>query len=444
MQESLSGRSRLQWLGNRQAMQHSVIRRSLYVVLFFVAGHGFYYLLVLAANARLDPVGFGRFYLGWAMLNILFAPGAVLTLSLSGHFAEAFRQNGTAGIRPALWSVGANMLPWALALLVGLEVLLLLGGRLVGADSALMIAVLPLTALSSVMVDSVRAMLQGALRFVSFGASWLLWCIVQFVAGTAALVFIGEPWAVFLGMFLANCVAFACLLAAVWRLGGIAAANTDGTTVQSDFPSLQNMVPFCLTLGAFVILSNADVLVAYFKLNGVELGMYAASAVLPKAIVTATQPVAQVILPVATSIRGDSLKIREALLKALGMTFVLAGVGAIALLLVSGEACGGRFGIKFCDSWLMLLLTSAAVAISVTRTAVVADVLGGRLWRPLLSAVALIAFAAANWPGHSTGTALAASYSVICWLLLGTLVAAKLVEWRRVGGGPSLKRAFKR
>jgi O-antigen/teichoic acid export membrane protein len=380
------------------------------------------------------------------MLNILFAPGAVLTLSLSGHFAETFRQNGAAGIRPTLWSVGAKLLPWALAVLVGLEVLLLFGGRLAGADSALMIAVLPLTALSSVMVDSVRAMLQGALRFVSFGASWLLWCIAQFVVGTGALLLIGEPWAVFLGMFLANCVVFVCLLAAVWRLGGVASADTDGATVQSDFPmqSLQNMVPFCLTLGAFVILSNADVLVAYFKLNGVELGMYAASAVLPKAIVTATQPVAQVILPVATSIRGDNLKIREALLKALGTTFVLAGVGAIALLLVSGEACGGRFGIKFCDSWLMLLLTSAAVAISVTRTAIVADVLGGRLWRPLLSAVALIAFATANWPGSSTGTALAASYSVICWLLLGTLVAAKLVEWRRVGGGPSLKRAFKR
>jgi O-antigen/teichoic acid export membrane protein len=427
-------------------MQHSVIRRSFYIVLFFIGGHGFYYLLVLAANAGLDPVGFGRFYLGWVTLNILVAPGTVLTLSLSGHFAEAFRRHGAAGIRPALWSIGAKLLPWSLALLIALEGLLLLGGKAVGADSALMIAVLPLTALSSVMVDSLRAVLQGALRFVSFGASWLLWCLAQFVLGASGLFLAGEPWAVFLGMFCANCVAFACLLAIVWRLGAVGAAEKDGAIVQSDFAmqSLRNMVPFCVTLGAFVILSNADVLMAYLKLNAVELGIYAASAVLPKAIVTATQPVAQVILPVATSIRGDNLKIREALLKALGMTFVLAVSGAGALWLISGEACGGRFGIKFCDQGLLLLLAGAAIAVSVTRTAVIADVLGGRLWRPLLSAVALVTFAAANWPGSSTRTTLAASYSVICWLLLGVLVAAKLVEWHRVGGGPSLKRAFRR
>src|SRR3984957_21039310 len=143
MQEPLSVRSRTRWFYGRRAMQHSVIRRSLYIVLFFVAGHGFYYLLVLAANARLDPVGFGRFYLGWAMLNILVAPGAVLTLSLSGHFAEAFRRNGAAGIGPALWSVGAKLLPWALVLLAALEILLLFVGRVIGADSATMIALLP-------------------------------------------------------------------------------------------------------------------------------------------------------------------------------------------------------------------------------------------------------------------------------------------------------------
>ena len=366
MQEPLIAPPHPRWSGNRPPMQHSVIRRSLYIVLFVIAGHGFYYLLVLAANARLDPIGFGRFYLGWATLNILVAPGAVLTLALSGHFAEAFRRHGAAGIGSTLWSVGARLLPWALILLVALEALLLLGGKVVGADSALMIAVLPLTALSSVMVDSVRAVIQGTLRFVLFGASWLVWCIAQFVIGAGVLVLIGEPWAVFLGMLCANCVTFVCLVAVVWRMGAVTATTKDGPATQSDFAvqSLRHMVPLCLTLGVFVIFSNADVLVAYLKLTGVELGIYAASAVLPKAIVTATQPVAQVILPVATSIRGDNLKIREALLKALGVTFALAACGALALWLVSAQVCGGRFGIKFCDTGLLLLLAGAAVAVS--------------------------------------------------------------------------------
>ena len=82
------------WTIGRKSMRHSVIRRSLYVSLFYVAGHAFYYLLILVANSRLEPADFGRFYLGWAILNIVAAPGAVLTLALSGHFAEVHRVHG--------------------------------------------------------------------------------------------------------------------------------------------------------------------------------------------------------------------------------------------------------------------------------------------------------------------------------------------------------------
>jgi O-antigen/teichoic acid export membrane protein len=426
-------------------MQHSVIRRSLYIGLFFVAGHAFYYLLVLAANAKLDPVGFGRFYLGWATLNILVAPGAVLTLALSRHFAGIFQQNGATAVGPALRSVAARVLPWALAVVAATEVLLLFGGNAVGADSSVMIVLLPLTALTSVMVDTARAVFQGALRFVWFGASWLTWCFGQFVFGAAALLLIGAPWAVFLGMLAANCVMLLCLVAVVWRMSVEAASQELSSPPQQDFAvqSLRHMLPFCTALGAFVVLSNADVLVAYLKLTGAELGIYAASAVLPKAIVTATQPVVQVILPVATNFRGDSLRIREALLKAIGTTFALATLGAIALWLVSGEACGGNFGIKFCDPALLLVLASAAVAASVIRTAIIADVLGGRHWRPLLSIPALAVFAAATGGARSSGMGLATSYSIVCWLLLCIMVAAKLVEWHRGGGGPSFKRGLK-
>src|SRR5580704_10113923 len=111
------GRARVRWLGDRPPMLHSVVRRSFYVALFFVAGHAFYYLLLLTANAKLDPVGFGRFYMGWATLNVLVAPGGVVTLSLSGYFADVFRVNGAGGVVPALGRAAAKMMPWALALI---------------------------------------------------------------------------------------------------------------------------------------------------------------------------------------------------------------------------------------------------------------------------------------------------------------------------------------
>jgi O-antigen/teichoic acid export membrane protein len=416
------------WLGKPQPMRHSVIRRSLYTGAFFVVGHAFYYVLVISANATLDPTAFGRFYLGWAILNVLVAPGGVLALSLSGHFADAFRLRGAPGAVSALRRAAATMLPWAFALVIAAEAALMLGGKALGADALLMTVLLPLTALASVMVDTVRAVFQGMLRFVWFGASWLLWCLAQLVLGAAGLALFGTAWAVFAGMLAANCLTLAVLLVAVRRVPAAdSPPPTDGDT-PAVAQSLRHVLPFCTALGGFVLLSNADVLVAYLKLTGAQLGAYSASAVLPKAIVTATQAVSLVILPVATHIRGESASIRPALVKALGLTFALAVLGAFSLWAVLGAACGGRFGIKFCEPDILLLLAGAAVAVSMVRTAIIADVLGGRRWRPHLPIAAAALFAVAIWLNVPDGASLAAAYAVLCWLLLGILGLAKVAE----------------
>jgi O-antigen/teichoic acid export membrane protein len=443
MQQLPIDRSR--WTTGRQSMQHSVVRRSLYVSLFYVAGHAFYYLLILFANSRLESVDFGRFYLGWAVLNIIAAPGAVLTLALSGYFAEVNRLHGPEKVVSGLRAALATLFPWLLAIMAAVEVALFFTGLALGSDAVVMIALLPLTALSSVLVDTVRAVFQGALQFVWFGASWLLWCACQFVFGAAFLLLTGAPWAVFLGMLAANGLFLVCLLVAVGRLGAVVARPGGGPAAKSEFAtqSLRYILPFCTALGALVFLNYADVFVAYLKLSGAELGTYAASAVLPKAIVTATQPVTQVILPVATHIRGQNLKTREVLLKAIGMTFALAALGAGVLWLVSGEVCGSPYGIKFCNASIMLVLASAAVAVAVTRTAIIADLLGGRFWRPHLPIAALVLLVAAIWFGRVSGTELAMRYATIGWLLLCTMVALKFLDWHRASNGPFLKRTVK-
>jgi hypothetical protein len=176
-------------------------------------------------------------------------------------------------------------------------------------------------------------------------------------------------------------------------------------------------------------------------LSGVALGTYAASAVLPKAIVTATQPVTQVVLPLATHIRAESIKTREALLKAIGLTFILATLGVGALWLTSSEVCGAQYGIKFCDPAMLLVLASAAIAVAVIRTAVVADLLGRRYWRPHLPIIAFILLAFVTWVRPINGAELATYYSMVCWLLLCALVFLKMSDWYRQGGFSFFKRA---
>jgi O-antigen/teichoic acid export membrane protein len=296
-----------------------------------------------------------------------------------------------------------------------------------------LILLLPLTALTSVMVETLRAVFQGMLRFVWFGGSWLVWCFAQFVLGSAGLLLLGAPWAVFAGMLVANTAVLGTLAIAARRLGR-RAVTEDGVSSAGADPvvaSLRAVLPLCVALTGFILLSNADVLVAYVTLSATALGTYSASALLPKAIITATHAVSQVILPVASHIRSEGSSVRVALAKAVALTSALAGLGALGLWLVATPACGGSIGIQFCDRTLLLLLAGAAIAVSVIRTAVVADVIADRRWRPHLPLAVFVAFTGVGSVLRPDAASLAALYSLACWGLLAVLALSQLVERRR-------------
>src|ERR1700730_10066526 len=207
-------------------MRHSIIRRSLLLTAFYISGHGFYYLLLLSANAMLDPTGFGRLYTGWAILNVLVAPISIIALLLSGYFAEANTAKGPASVAQLLARPGPIALPWSAATVISLEILFYLGGRLTGVDSLALILVLPLTAVSFLGVEIVRASLQGTLRFAAYGASWFLWCVAQCAVGAVGLLLTRSPWGCFAGMLVANLLTLGGLC---WAVTGSAAAAPDLT-----------------------------------------------------------------------------------------------------------------------------------------------------------------------------------------------------------------------
>ena len=163
---------------------------------------------------------------------------------------------------------------------------------------------LPLTAVSFLGVEIVRASLQGTLRFVAYGASWFLWCVAQCAVGAVGLLLTRSPWGCFAGMLVANLLTLGGLC---WAVAGGGAAAPDAT---EDSPklasySLRRALAFCSAFVGFVLFNNADIFLAYLILSPADLGIYTASSVLPKAIVTATQPVVQIILPVVISIQGE-------------------------------------------------------------------------------------------------------------------------------------------
>jgi O-antigen/teichoic acid export membrane protein len=419
-------------------MRHSIIRRSLILTTFYIAGHIFYYLLLLIANAMLDPTGFGRLYTGWAVLNVLVAPISIIALLLSSYFAQANASKGPAFVSRMLARTGAIALPWTAATALVLEALFYLAGRLIGVDSPALILVLPLTAVSFLGVEIVRASLQGTLRFVAYGASWLLWCVAQCAVGTVGLLLTGSPWGCFAGMLVANLLTLGGLCWAVAGGGPAAPDATDDSPKLASY-SLRRALAFCSAFVGFVLFNNADIFLAYLILSPADLGIYTASSVLPKAIVTATQPVVQIILPVVISIQGEGEDTSRAVLKAIFAAFALGAAAFVVLWIGSDLACGSPHGIRFCTSPLMLLLAAAAVPLSVIRTLVTADVAHGRYWLPHLPFVALAVFAAAMTLTKVSGPAenlhLATTYLYSCWGLLAVWAAAGIFRGRLFARG---------
>jgi len=418
-------------------MRHSIIRRSLVLTTFYIAGHGFYYLLLLIANAMLDPTGFGRLYTGWAVLNVLVAPISIIALLLSSYFAETNASKGPAFVSGMLARIAAIALPWTVATVLLLEALFYLGGRLIGVDSLALILVLPLTAVSFLGVEIVRASLQGTLRFVAYGASWFLWCVAQCAVGAVGLLLTRSPWGCFAGMLAANLLTLGGLCWAVGGGGGGGGpaapdATDDGPKLASY--SLRRALAFCSAFVGFVLFNNADIFLAYLILSPADLGIYTASSVLPKAIVTATQPVVQIILPVVISIQGEGEDTSQAVMKAIFAAFALGAAAFVVLWLGSDLACGSAHGIRFCTSPLMLLLAAAAVPLSVIRTLVTADVAHGRYWLPHLPFLALAVFAAAMTLTKVSGPAenlhLATTYLYSCWGLLAVWAVAGIFRGR--------------
>jgi O-antigen/teichoic acid export membrane protein len=401
-------------------MRHSIIRRSLILTTFYISGHGFYYLLLLIANAMLDPTGFGRLYTGWAVLNVLVAPISIIALLLSSYFAET-NSKGPAFVSRMLARIAAIALPWTAATVLVLEAVFYLGGRLIGADSLALILVLPLTAVSFLGVEIVRASLQGTLRFVAYGASWFLWCVAQCAVGAAGLLLTRSPWGCFAGMLVANLLTLGGLCWAVAGGGPAVPDVTDDSPKLAPY-SLRRALAFCSAFVGFVLFNNADIFLAYLILSPADLGIYTASSVLPKAIVTATQPVVQIILPVVISIQGEGEDTSPAVMKAIFAAFALGAAAFVVLWAGSELACGAPHGIRFCTSPLMLLLAAAAVPLSVIRTLVTADVAHGRYWLPHLPFLALAIFAAAMTLTKVSGPAenlhLATTYLYSCWGLL--------------------------
>src|SRR5262249_52050251 len=149
-------------------------------------------------------------------------PGTTLVLYLAAHFAVVFRHSGSPAVISALAKIAQALLPWLAYAVLGLQLVLYFAMTFLGSKAVALSLLLPVTAASFVVVEAVRAALQGMLRFIWAGLSWLVWSAARCAFGAIGLMWTGIPLGGFLGMLAANSAALITLVAAIQRMSRLA------------------------------------------------------------------------------------------------------------------------------------------------------------------------------------------------------------------------------
>ena len=252
--------------------------------------------------------------------------------------------------------------------------------------------------------------LQGALRFHALGLTYAVSGLARPVFVVPALLLgFGATGALLvntLAGFLAVAIA-AVALRGLWRL-----------EAREPPPHLNRRQMVVLLVGslAFASLTNVDVLLAAYFLPADVVGIYAAAALVGKAVLFLPSAVVMVLLPKAASRAAAGITPRRILLASAGVTTGLALAATGVLALVPESLIVWAFGGDYREStallgWFGLAMTAAAlvnVYLSVyfaerdarfpllVLGAAVAQVVLVSLWHPNARSIVLVTLACAS------------------------------------------------
>ncbi len=184
-----------------------------------------------------------------------------------------------------------------------------------------------------------------------------------------------------------------------------------------------------MNLRLIIAVSNLDILLSYFVLSGVDLGVYSASSIFPKALVVVTVPILQMLLPSIAIGQINTIWLRM-IYKIL--TIFLFGISGLSGLIwyFSDQICGSALGINQCNPSLMKLLVFSAppiVLLYVLSLICLARKWDGKLfWFFFL----IFIFSSMSWPFLTSLNQLATYYVafVVSTLLFFSLIVAASIN----------------
>ena len=353
----------------------SVIRRTLLFLMLivpaFLANFLVYYL-----GARLLPADqFGLFYVANTVGNVIFSAALIFNIFFARLLVQVGHDRGEVAVLHALRRLESVIVPIGGGIaILSVIALLVLGGYL-QIPSQLVIVLIVLDAYTAYVADLGRTLLQSLNRTVSLGLYTLALMIARFVFCMIGILIFNNVSGALAGVVLS-----AVLVIAIFRMQVTRRIRQLGPNPgpRLSLPSMTAIIPVVIGYGLMTTMTNLDVLVSYFALKEIDLGVYSASSVFPKAILTVMTPVSQMLFPMM--FRGGA-EPRDFLMTVakIGATVLAASVAAAAMTwLLSDYLCGGTIGLQHCSIPPLSALLLAAIPLALLRIVTLFQLARGR------------------------------------------------------------------
>ena len=369
--------------------------------------NGCAYLYSVACIRYLGPTDYGDIAALLALGALVAIPLGSVQIVVAREVAHLDSQAATGRllrrITARLGLVGLALFVLGLVLVGPIQDLLRVGSRtaVVAGLSAIVFAI---------MAAGLFGILQGALRFKALGLTYGVGGISRVAFVVPALLFgfgvVGALVVNTLAGVLAVALSAFCLRD-LWRI--------EGSTEDMHFDNREVTVMVAGSL-AFASLTNVDVILAAYFLPGDVAGVYAAAALVGKAVLFLPGAIVTVLLPKATVRAAAGLSPHKILLASAAVTLMITLTATVLLALVPESLLVWAFGGDFREAtdllaWFGLAMTAAAlvnVYLSVyfaerdarfpllVLAAAVAQVVAVCLWHPNPRSIVLVTLACAS------------------------------------------------
>lgn len=273
---------------------------------------------------------------------------------------------------------------------------------------------------------TLRGVLQGRSQFVRLSFSMFADPVAR-VAALAILLVAGLRFGAGLGAFLAaGAVVYVLVLFLVGRgrgeSGGGAAAYEGESLPEA---TLRSVMPYTLIALLTTALYSIDVLLARSVLPENEAGLYAAGALLGRALFFVGAAASMVMLPMVTERATQGMSHRHLLAQSLAFTAGLAGTGLLAYLVAPGLIVAVTYGQAFEGLEANLVLMGTAMSLFAVAYVGVNYLIALGRWRMLAPITAVVVLQGALLAGFHDSVreialvqiAVMASLNAVVWPL---------------------------